>query len=272
MRLSANLSMLFGEHAFLDRFEAAARAGFRGVECWFPYAHTIPALQAAMRGAAQQMVVINSAPGNEAAGEWGIAALPGREAEFEASAATAIAYAQNLGGAAVHVMAGLVEAGDRQVARRTYLVNLERALRLAEGTGVTLLVEPLNPRDRPTYLVASADEAAAVIREIGSSGLRMMFDLYHVQIAEGDLFTRLRRHLPLIGHVQIASVPDRGEPDGGEVDYAAVLAELKRLGWAGWIGCEYRPRARTEDGLGWIAALARRAGLDAPTPGAASAL
>jgi hydroxypyruvate isomerase len=250
MRLSANLSMLFGEHPFLDRFEAAARAGFHGVECWFPYAFTIPALQAALRGTDQKLVVINSAPGDEAAGEWGIAALPGREAEFEASAATAITYAQNLGCGAVHVMAGLVGGGDNRLARRTYIANLERALRLAEGTGVTLLIEPLNPRDRPTYLLSSADDAAQIIQQIGSPQLRMMFDIYHVQIAEGDLLTRLGRHLPLIGHVQIASVPGRNEPDDGEVAYAAVLKELNALGWPGWIGCEYRPRGRTEDGLG----------------------
>jgi len=250
--VSANISIMYPELPFLDRFAAAAADGFRAVECWFPYDHSAGRIDALLRENGLRMVGINTAPGN--AGEWGLAALPGRHADFAAALSQALDYAATCG-SAVHVMAGMVGGMPRAEAEAAYLASLERAVDLAAGSGVQLLIEALNSRDRPGYFLSRSDQAAAILARPGLESLRLMFDCYHVQIEEGDLVTRLRRHYPLIGHVQIASVPDRTEPDQGEVNYAYVLSELRRLGWTGWVGAEYRPRTTTREGLGWIAAL-----------------
>lgn len=182
-----------------------------------------------------------------------IAVLPGREREFKASFREALSYATELGISAIHVMAGVVPADvARDDALSSYRRNLGWALREAEQTTVDLLIEPLNARDRPGYLLARSDEAARIIGEFSASQLKMMFDIYHVQISEGDIITRLQRYLPIIGHIQIAAVPSRAEPDEGELDYVSLLREIDRLGWSGWIGCEYRPRATTLEGLDWL--------------------
>jgi 2-dehydrotetronate isomerase len=254
-RYSANLSILFPELPFLDRFEAAAEAGFQAVECWFPYEHPVAALRELLDANALKLVGINTSPGG-GPGDWGLAAVPGREAEFDTAFVQALDYAAALGADAVHVLAGQVAEGGRAAAMDAYVANLERACRRAEGTGVTLLIEPLNGRDRPGYLVATSDLCGEVIGRVGAPNLRMMFDVYHVQISEGDLTARLRRHFPVIGHIQIAGVPDRAEPDTGEVNYAAILAEIDRLGWPGYVGCEYKPRGSTRDGLAWRERLA----------------
>lgn len=257
LRFSANISFMFTERPFLERFGAAAAAGFEAVECHFPYDHTLDDLRHALRESGLELNGLNTAPGDVGAGEWGRAALPGREADFAADFEQALHYAHALGASTIHVMSGVVEAASRPQALDTFAGNLRRVAPVADRQGLTLLIEPLNTRDKTAYLFSRSDDVAAFIERLSAPNVRLLFDIYHVQVMEGDLTTRLRRHFPLIGHVQIAAVPSRAEPDRGEVHYPALLAELAGLGYAGWIGCEYRPAGRTEDGLGW---MGRRAG------------
>jgi 2-dehydrotetronate isomerase len=257
-RFSANLSILFTELPFIERFAAAKQAGFAGVECWSPYEVPIPRLQSLLSDLELTLVGINTTHGE--ASEWGLAAVPGREAAFERSLDQALDYAQNLGGAAVHVLAGLVGHLPRLEATRCYYANLEKALRRAEGSGVRLLIEPLNGRDRPGYFLCSIDQAADIIDRAGLHDLRLMFDCYHVQVQDGDVVTRLNRHFAKIGHIQIAGAPWRGEPDRSELHYPTVVREIDRLGWKGWIGAEYRPSTPTSDSFVWLQAL-RQQGL-----------
>ena len=252
-RFSANLSILFTELPFMERFAAAKRAGFDAVECWFPYEHGPDAVARLLDDLDLRMVGINSAHGS--ASEWGLAALPGRERDFLASLDQALDCAARLGHCAVHVMGGLVGGIARADAWRTYAANLEQAVRRADGSGVQLLIEPLNGRDRPGYILNSVDRAAELIDRTGLGALKIMFDCYHVQVEEGDLVTRLRRHWDKIGHIQIASSPDRSEPGTGEVDYGFVFREIDRLGWQGWVGAEYRPSRATADSFDWMKSL-----------------
>jgi len=156
-----------------------------------------------------------------------------------------------IGGSAIHCMAGTVPTEQRPAAERTFIANLTRAADLAQEKGVTCLIEPINQRDRPNYFLSRIEQAADIVAKVGRPNVKIQFDFYHVQIASGDLIARFEKHLPLVGHVQIAAVPSRAEPDEGEINYPGVFAALDRLGWSGWTACEYRPRARTEDGLGW---------------------
>ncbi|MCK2182875.1 2-oxo-tetronate isomerase [Halomonas getboli] len=258
-RLAANLSMLFTEHDFLDRFQAAADAGFHGVEYLFPYAHAPARLAEALEEAGVEQVLFNLPPGDWEAGERGLASLPGREAEFRDAVIEALRYAEHLGCPRVHAMAGLLPEGlddrardeAREAHHATYLENLRFAAGEAARTGRELLIEPINTRDMPGYFLSRQDQAVAVIEAVGADNLRLQFDLYHCQIMEGDLIRHLERLLPHLGHVQIAGVPERHEPDVGEVHYPAILERLEALGYGGWIGCEYRPAAATRDGLGW---------------------
>ncbi|CAD5372704.1 Putative hydroxypyruvate isomerase [Rubrivivax sp. A210] len=263
-RFAANLSMLYNELPFLDRFEAAARDGFTAVEYLFPYAFEARELRARLEAHGLQQVLFNAPPGDWDAGERGTASLPRREAEFRAGFARALDYAQALDCPRVHVMAGLRPAGvDDQTLRATYLANLAWAAELAANAGRDVLIEPINTRDIPGYLLSRQDEAHAVLAAIGAPNLKVQLDLYHCQIVEGDLETKLRHYLPTgrVGHLQIAGVPLRHEPDLGEVNYAHLFDVIDEVsatcGWQGWIGCEYRPRrgavARgTSDGLGWF--------------------
>jgi hydroxypyruvate isomerase len=251
-KFSANLSILFQELPFTDRFAAAKAAGFDAVECWFPYDHRPAEVAKLLRDNALKMVGINTAHGG--AGDWGLASLPGREGDFLASVDQALEYAIAFDRCAVHVMGGLAGAVPKADAWRAYVGNLEAALRRAEGTGVQLLIEPLNSRDRPGYILNSVDRAAELIDRTGLGALRIMFDCYHVQVEEGDLVSRLRRHWSKIGHIQFASPPLRSEPGTGEIDYRFVFAEIDRLGWTGWVGAEYRPTtASTAESFGWFA-------------------
>lgn len=254
LRLAANLSFLYGEHAFPDRFAAAARDGFTAVEYLFPYEY--PAQQVASwlqtHGLAQ--VLFNAPPGDWAAGDRGIASLPGREAEFRASIQTALTYAQTLRCPRVHVMAGLQRVGvERSSMRSVFIANLGWAAEQASTAGIELLIEPINTRDMPGYFLNRQDEAHAIVDEIGSSTLKVQMDLYHCQIVEGDVSMKLRKYLGKnVGHLQVASVPDRNEPDRGELNYDYVFEVIEELGYEGWIGCEYRPKAGTSEGLGWL--------------------
>jgi 2-dehydrotetronate isomerase len=244
------LSILFQELPFMQRFGAARAARFDAVECWFPYPHAAADVAALLRDHGLTMVGINTAHGGIA--DWGLAALPGREREFLATVDQALEYAAALGHCAVHVMGGLAGAVPKADAWRTYIGNLEAAVRRAEGTGIQLLIEPLNGRDRPGYILSSVERAAELIDRTGLGALKIMFDCYHVQVEEGDLVARLRRHWDKVGHIQFASPPARTEPGTGEIDYRFVFDEIDRLGWAGWVGAEYRPSTTTHASLGWF--------------------
>lgn len=258
-RFAANLSMMFGEVPFLERFAAAGEAGFEAVEFLFPYEHPPEELARRLRAGRVQNVLFNMPPGDWGAGERGIAALPGREREFRQGVALALRYAEALGTPSVHAMAGLVPAGaDREACRATYLENLRFAAHELAPKGITLLVEPINGRDMPGYFLQTQAEAHAIREEVGAPNLRVQMDLYHAQIVEGDLTVKLRRWVKDVGHVQIASVPDRNEPDRGELSYPHVFRVLDELGYAGWVGCEYRPAQGTVAGLGWFAPFRRR--------------
>lgn len=252
-RLSANIAFMFADLPFLDRIAAASAAGFKFVECHFPYDIPVETLVAALDAAGVKMTGINTAPGDVAGGDWGMAAIAGREAQFRADFEQALTYAVALGTKAIHVMAGIIaDPAARAGAIDVYIENLRWAAPKAAEHGITILLEPLNSRDKPDYLVSRSDEIAAIIATIGAPNLKLLFDVYHIQIMEGDLTRRAERHAPIIGHVQLAAVPDRGEPDAGEVQLGHVLNVLDRVGYSGVIGLEYKPRADTAAGLSWI--------------------
>jgi hydroxypyruvate isomerase len=250
-RFAANLSMMYTEHAFLDRFAAAARDGFTAVEYLFPYEHPAEELAAWLRASGLQQVLFNAPPGDWAAGERGTSSLPGREAEFRAGFAKALDYAATLACPRIHVMAGLRQHGAE---RATYLANLAWAAQQAAPAGIDVLIEPINTRDIPGFFLNRQDEAHAVVQEVGATNLKVQMDLYHCQIVEGDLTMKLRQYIPTgrVAHLQIAGVPQRHEPDLGELNHDALFAELDALGYTGWIGCEYRPAGATSAGLGWL--------------------
>ena len=252
-RFAANLTMMFNEVPFLDRFAAAARAGFEAVEFLFPYEVPEEEISGVLHTSRVQNVLFNLPPGDWARGERGIAALPGREAEFRAGVQTALRYARALGTPTLHAMSGLLpEGADRAACRATYVANLRHAARALAAEGRRLVIEPINGRDMPGYFLQRQDDAHAIREEVGEPNLLVQMDLYHAQIVEGDLTVKLRRWAGHIGHVQIASVPDRHEPDHGELYYPHLFALLDELGYAGWIGCEYSPAGDTVAGLGWF--------------------
>ena len=254
MRFAANLSMMFTEHPFLERFAAASAAGFDAVEYLFPYEFPATNLKERLDRHGLVQALFNMPPGDWAAGERGTACLPGREAEFREGVARAVDYARTLGCPRLHCMSGLPPAGlDRDAALETYIGNLRHAAAACADAGLTLLVEPINGRDMPGYLMNSTALARRVIEAVGAPNLRLQLDLYHCQISEGDLAMRIRANADLTAHVQIAGVPDRHEPDRGEVNYPYLYEVLAETGYDGFVGCEYRPRGRTEDGLGWFA-------------------
>lgn len=249
-RFSANLGFLWADMPLLERLERAAAAGFRAVEMHWPYDTPAKEIRAACARLGLTLLGVNTSPGRP--GEFGLAALPGRGAEFETGFDMALRWCRDGGASMLHVMAGVIPQDQWVEPRHALLANLDRAAERAAPFGVTLLLEALNPRDVPGYFYHSVDEVASVIAELGRPNVRMMFDCYHVGVGEGDLIRRFERHLPLIGHVQIAAVPSRAEPDEGEIAYDRVLAAIDATGYAGWIGCEYRPRTTVEAGLGWM--------------------
>ncbi len=246
-RFAANLSFQFGEAPFLDRFERAAKAGFAGVEYLFPYEHDPKDLRARLKDNGLEQVLFNLPPGDWQAGDRGLAAVPGREAEFRETVDLALRYAEALGVARVHVMSGIADGTE---ALETYLANLEYTAGRLSPAGITTLIEPINQRDMPGYFLSDFGVARAIVEAIDSVALQ--FDIYHRQIIHGDVTMGLREAMPVIGHMQIAGVPDRHEPDTGELDMGHVFATIRALGYEGWIGCEYRPKGLTEDGLGWM--------------------
>jgi hydroxypyruvate isomerase len=259
-RFAANLSFLFHEFAFVDRFAAAAEAGFRAVEFTFGYDFPAHELAARLRAHDLEQVLINAPPGDWNAGERGLGAVPDRERDFAAGVATALRYADALSCPRVHVLAGVLSGdGDprwRARCRSTFVDNLRTAGREAASHGVELMIEPINARDVPGYFLTTQAEAHAIREEVGAANVKVQMDLYHAQIVEGDLSEKLRRWLGAIGHIQIAGVPGRHEPDVGEVNYYALFALLDELHYRGWVGCEYRPLRDTLSGLRWMERLA----------------
>lgn len=252
-RFAANVSMMFQEHPFLDRFAAAAAAGFEAVELLFPYAEAVEEIGPRREAAGITQALFNLPPGDWDAGERGVACLPGREEEVTAGVTRALTYAAALGCRTVHCMAGLMPAGvDRAELEHVYVGNLRQAARSCAAAGVTLVIEPINSRDMPGYFLARQADARRLIETVAEPNLKLQLDLYHCQIMEGDLARHIRELAPITGHVQIAGVPDRHEPDIGEVSFPYLLELLDDVGYEGWVGCEYRPRGRTEDGLGWL--------------------
>jgi hydroxypyruvate isomerase len=253
-RFSAHLSFLWQELPFADRLVAAKKAGFPAVECAAP---EIPAVELRQRVEALGLscIGINTTTGEAQGGRTGLAALPGCEAAFAANLDEALAYAVTAGARHIHVLSGVIDGVARQAAEATFLRNMETGIRMAEKAGVMLVIEGLNSRDRPGYFLSRSQDAFAIAERFASPHLKVMFDTYHVQIMEGDIVARLEANLPRIGHIQISGVPGRSEPDAGEVNHRHIFAAIDRLGWTGFVGCEYKPRTTTEAGLGWIKAL-----------------
>lgn len=233
--------------------EAAARAGFRAVEMHFPYDVPPAEVGSLARREGLALLGINTQPGRP--GERGLGALRGREAEFQAAIDQSIDYCVASGATAIHAMAGNVSVHEFASARRVFVDNLRSAAARAAAHDLTLLLEPLNPRDNAGYFYSTLAQAASVIDELALGNVKLQFDVYHVAIAEGDVLKKLERYLPVIGNVQIAAVPSRAEPDEGEIAYRAVFTELGALGYGSWVGCEYRPRADTDEGLRWMSTL-----------------
>jgi hydroxypyruvate isomerase len=248
-RFAANLAYLFIERPAMERFAAAAAAGFTAIELRFPYDLPPAAVKGEIERHGFTMLGINTAHGR--AGEFGLAAVPGRERDFATHFRQALDYAATIGGRAVHCLAGMVAPEQRPAAERTFAANLARAADEAAEKNITLLIEPINSRDRPDYFLTRPEQAADIIVKVGRPNVRIQFDFYHAQIMGGDLIKRFEKHLPLVGHVQIAAVPSRHEPDEGEVNYPAIYEALDALGYGGFVAAEYAPRGRTEDGLGW---------------------
>ena len=258
-RFSAHLNFLFTELPLLDRFEAAAKAGFTAVECSNLYDATAEEIAERLKANGLTLALFNMPMGDAAAGERGLTALAGRESEFWAAFETALRYADATGGRRIHLPAGLTQHGAQHA---TYVANLRRAAKAAAAAGIEVLIEPINRRDMPGFFLTRTEQARDVIAEVGEPNLRLQFDLYHRQIAQGDVATAIEAFAPITGHYQIASPPDRGEPDDGEMNYAYLFRLIDRTGFDGWIGCEYRPRRGTVEGLKWAAACGVSLGCD----------
>jgi hydroxypyruvate isomerase len=253
-KFAANLSFIFQEVGFLDRFAAAAECGFKAVEYLGAYDQRPETVAAQLEKHHLTQALFNMPPGDWAAGERGMAALPGREQEFRTGVDTALTYAKATNCLLLHAMAGLVPDGhDRAEAERTYIANLRYAAERAAPAGVTVIIEPINTRDIPGYFLNTTTQAMAVIDRVGHRNLELQLDLYHVQIMEGDLATRIRALAGHYPHIQIAGNPGRHEPDIGEINYPFLFDLLDEIGYPGWIGCEYRPKGVTRAGLGWAA-------------------
>lgn len=271
-KFAANLTLMYAEYPMLDRFAAAARDGFAAVEMQMPYAFAPAELAARLRDTGLQLVLMNAPAGGldrtAMAAAWdqqsrGTAAVPGREAEFRAGVHEALRYAEALGCSQIHVMSGIVPPGtERQSLKDHCVANLRWAAREAAQAGCTLLIEPINQRDVPRYFLNRQDHAHELLDAVQADNLRVQMDLYHCQIVEGDLSNKLRQYLPTgrVAHLQIAGVPDRAEPDRGELHYPHLFELIDALGYTGWVGCEYRPAAGTSQGLAWRDRALRAAG------------
>lgn len=249
---SANLGFLWQELSLPDAIRAAKAAGFAAVECHWPYAFSTQSLREALTETGLPLLGLNTRRGDPAVGDNGLAAVPGRIEEARQAIDEAIAYAAALDVASIHVMAGRAQGAE---AERIFCANLRYACRQAAPHGISILIEPLNTRDAPGYFLQTTTQAVALIDQLGESNLKLMFDCYHIQIMEGEVAARLKALMPFIGHIQIAAVPDRAEPDHGELDYRAILSSLHAWGYRRPVGAEYRPATTTDAGLTWMSAL-----------------
>jgi hydroxypyruvate isomerase len=252
-KFAANLSMMFNEVDFLERFAAAAAAGFRAVEYLFPYAYAREALVEQLQVHSLQQVLHNLPAGDWGAGERGIGCHPDRVREFRDGVGRAIEYAHALGCAQVNCLAGIAPdnvASDEL--RRTFVDNLRFAAGELAQAGIVLLIEPINTRDIPGFYLRHTEQALSIIEQVGSDNLRLQYDIYHMQIMEGDLARTIEQNLAVIGHIQLADNPGRHEPGTGEINYPYLFGQLDRIGYSGWVGCEYKPRTTTEEGLDWV--------------------
>ncbi len=255
LKFAANLSMMYTEVPFLERFALAANDQFKGVEFLFPYAYSAAEISRQLSLNGLEQVLFNAVPGNWDAGERGLACLPGRQAECLAGVEKALEYAVMLGNRRVHFMAGIVPGGlDPAVAYECYCQNLSRAAALAAKAGVELLIEPINPVDMPGYFLTTQQQAHQIVQLLNLRNIKVQMDLYHCQIVEGDLSRKLATYIPTgrVGHLQIAGVPHRHEPDNGEINMDYLFDLLRQLAYPHWIGCEYRPAGRTREGLAWL--------------------
>jgi hydroxypyruvate isomerase len=257
-QFAANLTMLFNEHAFLDRFEAAAKAGFKAVEFLFPYAYPVAELQRRLKDNGLTLVLHNLPAGDWDAGDRGMACHPDRVDEFRAGVARGIEYGTALGVPHLNCLAGKVPPGiDEATLRRTFVANLRFAAAELKKVNLRLLIEPINRFDIPGFYLTTTAQALSILDEVGADNAFVQYDIYHAQRMEGELANTLSAQLARIGHIQLADNPGRHEPGSGEINYAFLFKHLDRIGYKGWVGCEYKPAARTEDGLGWIEQLAR---------------
>ncbi|MCZ4348159.1 hydroxypyruvate isomerase family protein [Devosia neptuniae] len=251
MKFSANLGFLWNDRSLPDAIRAAKSAGFDAVECHWPYDFNAVDVKSALSETRLTMLSLNTRRGDVRAGDNGLSAIPGREAEARAAIDEAIAYASAIGAPNIHVMAGFAQGND---AHQVFADNLKYACAGAAPLGITILIEPLNKYDAPGYFLTTTDQALEIIETVGTTNLKLMFDCYHVQLMEGDLTHRIVALLPFIGHIQFASVPDRGAPDHGEVDYSHIFDLIGSLGYGVPLGAEYKPTRDTDDTLGWMRA------------------
>jgi hydroxypyruvate isomerase len=257
-QFAANLTMLFNEHPFLDRFEAAAKAGFKAVEFLFPYAYPVAELQRRLKDNGLTLVLHNLPAGDWDAGDRGLACDPKRVDEFRAGVARGIEYGTALGVPHLNCLAGKAPAGaDAAALRSTFVANLRFAAAEFKKAGLNLLIEPINRFDIPGFYLNTTAQALSILDEVGADNAYVQYDIYHAQRMEGELANTMSAQLARIGHIQLADNPGRNEPGSGEINYAFLFKHLDRIGYKGWIGCEYKPAAGTEAGLGWIQALAR---------------
>jgi hydroxypyruvate isomerase len=258
-KFAANLTMMFGEVPFLDRFAAASRAGFAGVEYLFPYDYSKEDLRARLRDHRLVQVLHNLPGGHWSAGERGIACLPDRTAEFAEGVDKAIDYATALGCTSLNCLAGISPTGvTSEQARQTFVSNLKVASKRLASAGIRLLIEPINTKDIPGFFLTTTSQALEILESVGSDNLFLQYDVYHMQIMEGDLASRIERNLPRIAHMQIADNPGRHEPGTGEINFDFLFGFIDRIGYQGWIGCEYKPAGATEAGLGWFERAMKR--------------
>jgi hydroxypyruvate isomerase len=257
-KFAANLTMLFNEHPFLDRFEAAAKAGFKAVEFLFPYPYSVADLRQRLQAHGLQLVLHNLPAGDWDAGDRGTACHPDRVDEFRAGVARGIEYGTALGVPHLNCLAGKAPPGiDDGTLRRTFVANLRHAAAELKKAKLNLLIEPINRFDIPGFYLNTTAQAVSILDEVGADNAYVQYDIYHAQRMEGELANTLSAQLARIGHIQLADNPGRNEPGSGEINYAFLFKHLDRIGYRGWVGCEYKPAARTEDGLGWIQTLAR---------------
>jgi hydroxypyruvate isomerase len=258
-KFAANLTMLFTELDFLDRFDAAASAGFKAVEFLFPYSYKLDEIGERLSRHDLGLVLHNLPAGNWSAGDRGIACLPDRVDEYRSGVARAIKYATELGCSQLNCLAGIGPNGvDPKVLYETFTENLRITANLLERSGIRLLIEPINTRDVPGFFLKGTQQAVEIIRDVGSSNLKIQYDVYHMQIMEGDLASTIERNLDLIGHIQVAENPGRHEPGTGEINFDFLFDFLDSIGYQGWIGCEYKPKTTTVEGLEWFEAYRAR--------------